>query len=211
MTQRPPLLLRFLKAWTVLIGLVCVARGTEPPLAVPATPLSAPGFPPACKEHLYIFLVNGLDPFDCAGLAGLGKHLEEQGFCNSYYGSLLHSHAFRDQIRCIHQADPDAHFILIGFSLGANKVCGLAESLEKDGAVIDVVIFLSGNHWVGGLVKNRPRNVCRIINIRASGCLVHTGVRDWAEDYLLSDAWHFGTPRHAATRALLDDILSGGQ
>jgi len=161
-------------------------------------------------DHLHIFLVNGLDPLRFGNLAGLGDRLQERGFHHTYYGELTHVRRFQEMIRQIHHHDPLARFALIGFSLGANRVCELARSLQDDGITIDMVVFLSGNHWLGGLPNERPENVGRVINIRASGCLKFTGRRDWAENHQLKSTRHFGTPARDETLDLVTEALSGG-
>jgi hypothetical protein len=207
-------MIRLLHPWfgilTVSILLILAAgksRAGDPAPPAPPSPPAPPACEPVCDaDHVYLFLINGTDPCGWIHLAVLGKRLQDQGFCHTEYGELYHVYRFRDRIRCIHQQDACARFVLIGFSLGCNKVCQLAESVEEDGITIDLMVFLSGNHWLGGLPDDRPKNVCRVLNIRACGALKSLGWRDWAEDYQLP-TWHFGTLLYPATLPLLTEAL----
>jgi hypothetical protein len=194
-------------AWALLTVMAGVGQSAEPP------PAGLADRPPAAtavgNEHVYIFLVNGTDPLHYGDLVGLGDRLKELGYCQTYYGELFHTGQFRSQIRRIHRDDPGARFALIGFSLGANRVCDLAESLRCDGIHFELLVLLSGNHWLGGLPRERPSNVGRVVNILAGGALSHMGQRDWADNYQLPSAWHFGTPSHPATLGLITDALRG--
>jgi hypothetical protein len=159
-------------------------------------------------DHLYIFLINGVAPMHLGNLKGLGEHLKERGYLHIQYGELTAVSRFQTMIRQIQQDDPSARFVLVGFSLGANKVCELAQATAVDGITIDLLVFLSGNHWLGGLPNEKPSNVTRVVNILASGFLAHTGQRTWAESTQVPGAWHFGTPGHTKTLDLLIRLLA---
>jgi hypothetical protein len=199
---------QFLALWLLLTLAAGAGRSAEPASAgrvIPA-PAAAVG-----KEHVYIFLINGVDLLHYGDLPGLGDRLAAQGFVHTRYGELSDTGEFHDQIYRIHQSDRLARFVLIGFSLGANRACELAESLRGDGVRFDLVVFLSGNHWLGGLPRQRPANVRRVVNILAGGALSRQGQRDWAENYQLPSAWHFGTPSHPATLQFITFLLCGNE
>src|SRR5438034_347777 len=85
-----------------------------------------PSLPPVViQEPLHIFLVNGVDPLRLGNLNGLAERLRERSFEHTYYGEMSHLNRFHDTIRQVHRDDPSARFALIGFSLGANRVCDL--------------------------------------------------------------------------------------
>lgn len=195
------------RAICVLVALMTIVssagRTQTPPPPAPVDP------PPANpKDRWHIFLVNGVDPLKFGNLSALGRRLQEQGFSHTYYGELQALPRFRDTIRQVHRDDSNARFALIGFSLGANRVCDLAQSLQADSISIETAVFLSGNHWLGGLPTERPQNIGRVVNLLASGALRNTGWRDWAENYQLKGAWHFGTPSSAEALQLVTDVLS---
>jgi hypothetical protein len=203
MTRQPPRL----RAFFVILAWLTIAsspgRTQTPTAPAPAEPKSD-----GPKDHWHIFLVNGVDPLKFGNLSSLGRRLQEQGFSHTYYGELPSLPRFRETIRQVRRDDASARFALIGFSLGANRACELAQSLQPDGIRVDVAVFLSGNHWLGGLPAERPPNVGRVVNILASGALKNTGWRDWAENYQIRSALHFGTPNHAETLQLITEVLS---
>jgi hypothetical protein len=195
------------RAIFVVVALLAIASSTGR-TQTPKTPAPADPPPANPKDRWHIFLVNGVDPLKFGNLSALGRRLQEQGFSHTYYGELQALPRFRDTIRQVHQDDPKARFALIGFSLGANRVCDLAQSLQGDGISIEAAVFLSGNHWLGGLPTERPQNIERVVNLLASGALRNTGWREWAENYQLKGAWHFGTPSSAEALQLVTDALN---
>src|SRR5262249_30882938 len=73
-----------------------------------------------CKEHVYIFGVNGLN-FLCSGnFNGLLSYLRNDGFTHTYFAQLYGTPWIADQIRTIRRNDSQARVVLIGFSFGAN-------------------------------------------------------------------------------------------
>jgi hypothetical protein len=159
--------------------------------------------PGCCRDHVYIFLVNGLDPVNYGKLTGLRDHLNQLGFRQTYYGQIFHVPYFKKEIRRIHREDSEAHFILVGFSVGANMVHAMAESVGEDGVTIDGLVYLSGNNYVTPVPSSKPANVQRVVNVLASGPLKFLGEVGYAENVRLPDSWHFGSPGHARTKELL--------
>src|ERR1700687_3318012 len=71
------------------------------------------------KEHVYTFIVNGLDPLQLANLTGMTGHLRRQGFPQTHFEPLLGFRATGRQIRAIRQSDPDANIVLLGYLFDA--------------------------------------------------------------------------------------------
>jgi hypothetical protein len=127
-----------------------------------------------CKDHVYIFGVNGLN-FLCSGnFNGLLCYFRSEGFTNTHFTQLYHTPWVAEQIRTIRRNDPQARMVLIGFSWGANLVRWIANDLDRDGTPVDLLVYL-----VGDLVRDTPRskpcNVRRIVNIRGHGLIVLGG------------------------------------
>src|SRR5262245_16914359 len=117
------------------VGLISGCLGQHHPVAAPpAEPaaIAAP-LPQACKTHVYVFMVHGLDPFDYADLAGLRAHLNSLGYIKTYHGQLYHAPYFAREMRRLHSEDPDARFALMGFSFGANMARNLAQTAGEEG------------------------------------------------------------------------------
>jgi hypothetical protein len=175
------------------------------PLVPPQPEVKQPclDVPRCCRDHVYVFLMNGLDPVNCGNLTGLRDYLVELGIAKTYYGQLYHTWCYEKELRRIQREDPLARFVLIGFSLGVNTADAVARAVRPDGISIDLLVFLSGNHYAGRAPTHRPENVGKVLNILADGGPAKWGQRDWAENILLPHTSHFGSPVHPVTLRLL--------
>jgi pimeloyl-ACP methyl ester carboxylesterase len=122
------------------------------------------------KEHVYIFIVNGLDPLQVANLNGMTGYLRRLGFPQTHYEPMLGYRATRRQILAIRQSDPDAKIVLVGYSLGSGVVRRLANDLEKENIAVDRLVYLGGD-FIGNTEASRPKNVAKVVNIRGHGSL----------------------------------------
>jgi len=120
------------------------------------------------KEHVYTFIVNGLDPTQLANLNGMTSYLRQLGFSQTHYEPLLGYRATRRQIVAIRQSDPDAKIVLLGYSLGSGVVKRLANDLEKENIAVDRLVYLGGD-FIGNTEASRPKNVAKVVNIRGHG------------------------------------------
>ncbi len=207
-----------LQQWRRLLGSCLVAASVTTlggclsfchPIQPPATELVQPcqALPDCCRGQVYIFLINGLDPLDLTNLTGVRDHLQALGFRKTYYGQLYHTAYFEKEIRRIHQEEPEARFVLLGFSLGANMVRNIAHHVKSEGIDIDLLIYCGGN-TLENIPEDRPENAHRIVNILASGCIWNGAWLDGAENVHAVDVFHFGTPSHPRTLEILDRELA---
>lgn len=155
--------------------------------------------PDCARDHVHVFLVHGLDPCNCANLTGLRDYIQALGFRKTYYGQLYHWWWFEHELRRVHQEDPDAHFVLIGFSYGASMVRSLAQYAKTEGIQIDLLVYLGGNTLDNNCPYDHPDNVAMLVNILATGCIWNGTTFDGAENIKLPDVWHFGSPTHHVT------------
>src|SRR5439155_11479436 len=116
---------------------------------------------------VHVFLIHGMDPLDFANLSGVRDYIQSLGFIKTHYGQLYHLWEFKKELRRVHEEDPEARFVLIGFSFGANMVRELANAVKQDGIVIDLLVYLGGN-TLENTPPNRPDHVLHIVNILAS-------------------------------------------
>jgi hypothetical protein len=163
--------------------------------------------PKCCRDHVYVFFLNGFDPLSCGNLKGVRHYLYEMGFTKTYYGQLYHLLWFKHEICRIRAEDPDARFALVGFNLGVNGVNALARHVEKQGVPIDLMVFLSGNKGIG-VSRTKPGNVARVVNILPEGKNATRGERDYADNSRLCGTGHFGAPTHVATLRRLAEELA---
>lgn len=163
--------------------------------------------PPYCRNHVHVFLIHGMDPFDLANLAGVTEYVQKLGYIKTHYGQLYHLWQFKDDLRKVHEEDPEARFVLIGFSFGANAVRELANAVKDDGIVIDLLVYLGGN-TLENTPPNRPEHAIHIVNILALGCIWNGTTLDGAENLQVRNRWHFGSPTHPQTLDILSRELA---
>lgn len=158
--------------------------------------------PAPCRNHVHVFLIHGVDPLDLANLNGLTEYIQRLGYIKTHYGQLYHLWDFKKEIRRVHKQEPQARFVLVGFSFGANFVRDVANAVKNDGIVIDLLIYLGGNTLENN-AKAQPENVVHVVNILALGCIWNGAEMDRADNIHYDNVWHFGSPTHPQTRNLL--------
>ncbi len=144
---------RWLRRWSVFsLAVVCWAAGSGclsfvHSLDFPPKDQLAQGelIPAPSRSHVHIFLVHGMDPLDLANLYGLTEYIQQLGYLQTHYGQLYHLWEFKKEMRRIREDDPQARFVLIGFSFGANVARDLANAVKDEGVLIDLLIYMGGN------------------------------------------------------------------
>lgn len=192
---------------SVLLAIVAVSisgcLGCLHPVTPSSEHLEPPPLPQVCQQHVYIFFVTGLDPLDYANLNGVADYLHSLGYNSTYVGQMCHGNTFATEIRRIYHEDSDAHFVLIGFSFGANIVRNMANDLlHSDNIPIDLLVYLGGN-TLEDVPESQPENVRKVYNILGVGCIWNGCWMPGAENLQIDDAMHFGTPTHNFTLTAL--------
>jgi hypothetical protein len=179
----------------------------------PVEPLQSPAqascleIPRCCRDHVYVFCINGLDPLDYSNQAGLREYIHDLGFNKLYNGEMYHTTFFQKEVERLHQEDPEARFVMIGFSLGANCARAVAHDAKDKGIPIDLLVYLGANTFKNE-ERNQPENAVRILNILAEGLIWNGDVLDRAENLQVKGVWHFGSPTHPKTLELLETELA---
>jgi hypothetical protein len=152
--------------------------------------------PAWARDHVYVFLVNGVDPGNICNFRGLYDYLCGLGFDNVYFGQLWDGPHFVREIRQIRCQDPQAKIFLLGYSAGASAVSWMAQSLKKDGTQIDVMVYLAGD-LLRDCKTTQPENVCKILNIRAWGLVFLAGGLVNGADIAGCENYSLGFVRHS--------------
>jgi hypothetical protein len=177
-------------------------------------PEGLPNVDQACKDHVYIFAVNGLNPLCSGNFNGLCNYLRRQGYEHTYFGQLYTPNFFACKIRRIRKKDLQARIVIIGFSWGCNYVQWLADMLNHSGTRVDLLVYLAGDElW--NTRSTHPPNVCRVLNIRARGLILLGGDLffngadlDGARNCFV-DARHILVPsRRQTVQLLMEELLA---
>ena len=130
--QRQYLLMPFFLVLGVPLTASCQEAPAPAVQSAAAYEATCRSFPACCRDHVYIFLVNGLDPINFGRLLGLRDYVRKLGFRQTYYGQMFHAAYFKKEIRRIHQEDAEAHFVFIGFSAGMNVAHSMAAAVNPE-------------------------------------------------------------------------------
>jgi hypothetical protein len=114
------------------------------PIPDPPPDMAGPclALPPYVKKHVYVFMMNGVDPLGMANLNGLREHVLKLGFNQAYNGQLYHIGWYEREIQRIHKEDPDGRIVLIGYGHAAKVLAGMANRLVASGVHIEVLLAL---------------------------------------------------------------------
>lgn len=159
--------------------------------------------PQQAKNHVYVYLLNGNDPLNTGNLLGVRDYLHQRGFVKTSYGQQFHGPWFEAEILAIHQADPLARFVLVGFSAAAGPTNQLARRLGEQGITVDRLVYLDGvflfrfEEWV------KPECVEKFVNVQSQGLLVHGSPREGADNVEIDGTGHFDVPSHPLTLQVL--------
>lgn len=186
-----------------LLGQVgCLSCCHPVPTPAPEQVMACHTVPACCRSHVYIFLIDGLDPVRFCNFAGVHDYLISLGYNGTYHGELYHCFWFNSEIRRIHKEDPDARFVLVGHGVGAKMAHSLAHDLQDENIAVNLLVYVDGS-WLGN-TDRRPANVERVINARVSGStLTGANLLD-ADNVHLEGASTFS----AATNQQTLDLLS---
>jgi hypothetical protein len=146
--------------------------------------------------------LHGLDPLDFANLEGLRDYVQSLGFLKTHYGYWYHLFRFRKEICQVHQDDPDARFVVIGFSYGTCMSRELVNLIKDDGVTIDLLVYLSGS-ILRNTARTCPDNVLHVVNIQSLGDGLTGAELDRADNIHVRNVMHFGSPTHPRTQEVL--------
>lgn len=151
------------------------------------------------RNHVHLFLVNGIDPGNVCNFQGLNDYIAGLGFTNIYFGQMWDGVGYVTKIREVRQADPQARVVLIGYSAGANIVWRMAQTLEADNTKLDLLVYLAGD-TMRNCEGARPANATKVINVRAwglvflAGGVIHGAKIDGCDNYDLGAVRHSCAP-----------------
>jgi hypothetical protein len=156
---------------------------------------------PCGRKHVYTFCVQSADPLDCANLEGVKEYVQSLGFPMTWFGHYWHIGHFCKVIVRLHQEDPDAHFVVVGFVNGADPGCKLVDKVGAYGICVDLLVRLDSN--LLGEESCRPANAHKVITVVASDSKNKRSPQDEAEEMYVASTGPFGPATHSGTLELL--------
>jgi hypothetical protein len=163
--------------------------------------------PEYCRNRVYVFFYQGFDPVNLCNLEGVRDYVQSLGFIKTWYGFFWHGEHFAEKIIEIHKEEPDARFVLVGFSFGANAARRTANQVAKEHIPIDLIVYFGANTFEN-TPDTKPDNVMKVVNILAVGAIWHGAQLDGAENIKYDSCWHFGSPAHPDSTNLLTRELA---
>ena len=146
--------------------------------------------PTPCKNGVYIFLLQGVDPLDAANMSGVRDYLQTLGYIKTYYGQPFHAFYYEKEIVELRKREPNARIVVLGFSYGAGLVRDIACAVGTHGIDIDLLVYVDGVEWNDRPLV-RPKNVRKVVNILAYNRRDKHNIAE-AENLRYNDVWHFG-------------------
>ena len=160
------------------------------------------------KAHVHVYFMHGLDPLDWANINSVVQFCRDMGY---HHVKLVQHHegdAVIEHIRCARANDAQSRFLIFGFSAGAASTRRVVRLLhERHGIDIDVVLYPGGIILLDNSYS-RPEYVGKIIHILDGGRIIPGVKLTGAENHRFNDVWHFGTPTHPETLAILQRELA---
>lgn len=189
----------------VLIGLLALGALPGSMVAGPLLPLASPpsdlrarceALPAGCRERLHVYMINGLTilPHMAGSMNAMAPYVEDLGFCRPKVACHFWRWSYQNDIRRIHCTDPEARFVLVGYSMGASVVYSMAQALEKDGVFIDLIILIDGHTFVHDF-KETPSNVGRVVSINSTAWALTGKCRPGQTCYTVETFFHLAAPR----------------
>jgi hypothetical protein len=99
---------------------------------------------PTCQRNdVYVFAISSLNPVSVVALDGLREQLNRLGFAKVSTGQTIHTGWMAREMRRIHEADPDAQFVVIGFESGSSSAVDLADKVAAKGIPVGGVVVIA--------------------------------------------------------------------
>jgi hypothetical protein len=162
----------------------------------------AAALPQACRNHVYVFLLNGNDPNHAANLDGIRDTLVSLGYIKTYTGPFLYYDYYKDEILRLHREDESARFVVVGFSVAARTAQELVQAVKDDGVTVDLLLYC-GPVTVANEPRCRPENARRVVSVFGQGMDRVCEPLDGVENIQYPGVSHYGTPTQPATMELL--------
>jgi pimeloyl-ACP methyl ester carboxylesterase len=148
----------------------CMAINPKPIPLAPECTAACADVPCQCRGKVYVFLMSGFDPLDLDRVGDFRAALIRAGFTKVYNGQFYHDVYFAKEMHRLATEEPDARFVVVGFSLGAEFAVSLAESVGHQGIPISLLASVDPYWWSTAPAKS-PSNVQQVMHIHGEPLL----------------------------------------
>jgi hypothetical protein len=148
----------------------CMALNPHPIPLAPECTTDCAEIPCSCRGKVYVFLMSGFDLFDMDRVNDFRTALIHAGFTKVYNGQFYHDTYFASEIHRLALEEPDARFVIVGFSLGADYAVSLAESVGHYGIPVSLLASVDPYWWSSAPTTNPP-NVQQVMHIHGEPLL----------------------------------------
>ncbi|QEL17878.1 hypothetical protein [Limnoglobus roseus] len=168
-------------------------------------PESCPEYPADQRAKVYAIIFRGFDPFHLTHVEKLREELNQHGFAKVYCVDFYHEAFIEKEIKRILCEDPDARFVVVGYSLGAGVAQNLVTRVTACSVPVDALVEIAPVYLpftgTGPDLSRVGRHLIIANSYTQPAC--HTR----AEVLNLSGAGFLTEPSNPVTVQMLRDIL----
>lgn len=155
---------------------------------------------PSCQRNaVYVFAMSSLNPVSIVALDDLREQLNRQGFSKVATGQTIHAGWMAREMNRIHEEEPEAAFVIVGFESAAPVAARLAErSISEGMPVAGVVVITSGDS--SSIVLPRIRTL-------AIGSAIESGIVESVEAVPVPNVASYGLATDSRTVEAIGRML----
>ena len=157
---------------------------------------------------VYVFLVNGTDPFGSANLYGVRDYLNKLGFVKSYYGEFFHEWWLIEEIRQLHKEKPDARIVVVGYEYGADAARSIALAGVEAGAGIDMLMYLEPKGLSFSDMSSDHPGIKRLVVLRKEKWFLTDSDVPGSETISLPCSNRYLVPTHSSTLDIIAEEVT---
>ncbi|OWK47499.1 hypothetical protein FRUB_01198 [Fimbriiglobus ruber] len=161
-------------------------------------------YPPYVRQKVYLFMMNGLDVLEFAGMLDLRDKLSKTGYPKVYYAQREDKEWYYRELRRVVRDDPSARVLLLGYGACTDRVLALARDSIRDQLPLDGVIFIDPVGVDCDLQTTLPTHT---MIIRSPLWVGGTGLSG-TENITVSHTHHYSVPNHPSTVEFIHRLMS---
>lgn len=186
-------------AAALLAGSGCVACGHRG-YDIARTAGTACDLPACQRNQVHVFAMSSLNPVSMMALDGLAQELNQQGFAKVATGQTIHVGWMAREMRRIHEDEPEAVFVVVGFESAGPVAVRLAEKMAGEGLAIGGLVVIDSEGTTAA-----PLTAIRTLAIGKTEGITTS---DTVETVAVSDAASYGLATDSRTTSAMGKLLT---